>query len=90
MVQFNTANGTNNTNYAAPYVRSLQFCDGTYGSLPNTSIMSSIVNNKTAIQSCYTACNKSFNSNNKELWSCRLGNVSGAYRQVTVINMSGS
>lgn len=57
LILFNDTYGTNNTNYIAPYCRSITFADGiTKGMLLSSWQTVVVKQNKTAISECLTAC----------------------------------
>lgn len=57
MILFNTAHGTNNTNYAAPYCKAFTFPNGESAYLPTLGQVNIIVNNRNAFNTCLQACN---------------------------------
>lgn len=58
IVQFNISEGTNNTNYAAPYCKAFTFPNGDGNAyLPASGQIWIIYQNKTDINNCLTACN---------------------------------
>jgi len=59
LIQYNTAQGINNTTYAAPYCKAFQFNfpNGQQGYLGSCGQLYTIFQNITEINNCMTACN---------------------------------
>ena len=76
LIALNTAKGTNNTSYAAPYAKAYVFPDGVGGSYFMSSGQAlSLYNNATEVLACYGALGVSVSFNN--LWTTTCYDYSG-------------
>lgn len=90
IIQFNTVYGTNTTSYAAPYCKSYTFSYpiGQKGCLPALGQLWTLVQNKTEVNTCLSACGGTVMDTSNFFWSSTFWGLAGTNRGVWIASDS--